>query len=46
MRLLDYWPSAERINACIPSEAESLSDAVFLAVHQPTALFRRVMGRR
>ncbi len=46
MTLLDYWPGADRINACVPSEAESLSDSVFLAVHQPTALFRRVMGTR
>jgi hypothetical protein len=46
MMLLDYWPDADRINACVPSEAESLSDSVFLAVHQPTALFRRVMGTK
>jgi hypothetical protein len=46
MTLMDYWPNADRINACVPSEAESLSGSVFLAVHQPTALFRRVMGTK
>jgi hypothetical protein len=44
MTLLDYWPAADRVNACIPSEAEALSDPVFLAVHQPPRLFRRVGG--
>jgi len=44
MKLLNYWPSDERINECIPAEAEALSDAVFLAVHQAPRLFRRFMS--
>ncbi len=40
MTLLDFWPTAEAINACMPSEAEVISDAAFLAVHQPVRLLR------
>jgi hypothetical protein len=39
--LLDFWPDDAAVTACIPSEAESLSDAAFLAVHQPMRLARR-----
>ncbi len=46
MNLLDYWPDADRVNACIPSEAEALDPAVFLAVHQPVRLRRRSLTQQ
>lgn len=33
--LLDIWPSEANANECLMTEAESASDALFLAVHQP-----------
>ena len=39
-----YWPSYEEINNCIKAEAETASDAVLLAVHQPTPLSKREAG--
>ncbi|GMM91156.1 protein DpdH [Vibrio fortis] len=33
-----YWPSLNQIAACIHSEAEELSDALLLAVHNPMQL--------
>lgn len=44
MPLINYWPTRDEINRCIKSEAESASDAVLLAVHQPMALLRRDEG--
>lgn len=45
MTLLDaYWPDYNEINSCIKSQAESVSDAVLLAVHQPTPLAIREVG--
>jgi hypothetical protein len=41
MALNRYWPTRDEINRCIKAEAESASDAVLLAVHQPTPLVRR-----
>ncbi|MFO0822549.1 MAG: ATP-binding protein [Gemmataceae bacterium] len=41
MTILDFWPTPEAVTRCIPSEAEVISDAAFLAVHQPIRLFRR-----
>ncbi|MCC7066693.1 MAG: ATP-binding protein [Planctomycetes bacterium] len=41
MKLLDFWPSPEAVARCIPSEAEVISEAAFLAVHQPVQLVRR-----
>lgn len=44
MPLINYWPTRDEINQCIKTEAESASDAVLLAVHQPMALLRRDEG--
>ena len=45
MTMLDaYWPSYVEINNCIKAEAETASDAVLLAVHQPTPLSKREAG--
>lgn len=41
MSLNRYWPTRDEINRCIKAEAESASDAVLLAAHQPTPLVRR-----
>lgn len=38
MSLLQYWPVADEINACIKHEAEGAHDAVLLAVHRPSPL--------
>lgn len=35
LTLLDIWPSEANANDCLMTEAESASDALFLAVHQP-----------
>ena len=39
-----YWPTRVEVNRCIKAEAESASDAVLLAVHQPMVLMRRDEG--
>lgn len=41
MTLHDFWPIPEFVTKCMPSEAEVISNAAFLAVHQPMRLFRR-----
>ncbi|HEX8441713.1 protein DpdH [Archangium sp.] len=33
--LLPYWPTLESVKACISAEAETSSNAIFLAAHQP-----------
>ena len=38
MSIQHYWPSLNQIAACIHSEAEELSDALLLAVHNPMQL--------
>lgn len=38
MTLRDFWPTSEALATCTPLEAESLSDAVLVAVHQPAPL--------
>ena len=35
MSLMNIWPSEANANECLMNEAESASDALFLAVHQP-----------
>ena len=35
LSLLNIWPSEANANECLMTEAESASDALFLAVHQP-----------
>jgi hypothetical protein len=41
--LRDFWPSEEHCRECLINEAETASDAVFLAVHQPMRLSRRLL---
>jgi hypothetical protein len=42
--LLSYWPSQENVAACMKIDAESASEAVFLAVHQPVTFERYEFG--
>lgn len=39
--LLTIWPSEDNVAACVKHEAETVDEAVFLAVHQPMT-FRRL----
>lgn len=39
--LLDYWPTVERVNECLRTEAETIDEALLLAVHEPATLRRR-----
>lgn len=43
-RLIDYWPWLEAINLCIRTEAETVDDAVLLAVHESMPLKVRESG--
>lgn len=42
MSLIDYWPTASEVNACIKPEAEGTSEAVLMAVHQPAPIVYRL----
>ncbi len=42
--LLSYWPHPEQVAACIKTDAESASEAVFLSVHQPVVFARKEIG--
>ena len=42
--LLKYWPTQESVAACLKIDAESASEAVFLAVHQPVTFERYEIG--
>lgn len=42
--LLQLWPDEENVAACIKHEAETVDNAVFLAVHQPMQFLRREVG--
>ena len=44
MSLLQYWPAADEINACIKHEAEGAHDAVLLAVHRPSPLSYKLIS--
>lgn len=44
MSLLQYWPVADEINACIKHEAEGAHDAVLLAVHRPSPLSYKLIS--
>jgi hypothetical protein len=44
MSLLQYWPVANEINACIKHEAEGVHDAVLLAVHRPSPLSYKLIS--
>ena len=45
MKLIDYWPTPGNVGDCIKGQAETISDAVFLAVHQPVQFLRRVIRK-
>ncbi len=42
--LLELWPDDQAVAACMKTVAESASEAVFMAVHQPVSLERRRIG--
>lgn len=44
MSLLQFWPGADEINACIKHEAEGAHDAVLLAVHRPSPLSYKLVS--
>lgn len=44
MGLIDYWPMSEAVDACIKPEAETTSEAVFLAVHQVARFIKQPIG--
>lgn len=39
--LKNYWPEKSRVEECIMTEAESLSDSLLMAVHEPMRLLKR-----
>ncbi len=39
--LEQYWPSLEHSTECLRTEAETVDEALLLAVHEPTTLLRR-----
>lgn len=39
--LEQYWPSVEHATECLRTEAETVDEALLLAVHEPTTLLRR-----
>lgn len=43
-RLTSYWPNQNEVTRCIKREAETVSEAVLLAVHQPMPLTVRNAG--
>jgi len=42
--LADFWPTADASRDCLRIDADSASDAVALAVHQPMRFKRRTVG--
>ncbi|MGJ7523389.1 protein DpdH [Variovorax sp. LT1P1] len=39
--LISYWPSAEHVRECLRTEAETIDEALLLAVHEPVSLRKR-----
>lgn len=39
--LLSYWPSADHVRECLRTEAETIDEALLLAVHEPVSLRKR-----
>lgn len=39
--LLSYWPTLDHVEQCLRTEAETIGDALLLAVHEPVVLLRR-----
>ena len=44
LSLMNIWPTEANANECLMNEAESASDALFLAVHQPMRIDCSVYG--
>ena len=42
--LLELWPDDQAVAACMKTDAEAASEAVFMAVHQPVLFERRRIG--
>jgi hypothetical protein len=41
MSLSRYWPESAQVRDCIRTEAETVDEAILLAVHEPTRIFKR-----
>lgn len=39
--LLSYWPELANVEQCLRTEAETIDEALLLAVHEPVSLLRR-----
>ena len=39
--LASYWPLAPQVLECLSTEAETIDEALLLAVHEPVSLLRR-----
>lgn len=39
--LINYWPQSEYVEECLRTEAETIDEALLLAVHEPVKLLRR-----
>ncbi|MFS2213966.1 protein DpdH [Telluria sp. Tellsp104] len=45
MSLSNYWPLQAEVDSCIRTEAETIDEAVLLAVHHPTRIVHRSASR-
>lgn len=45
MSLSNYWPLKAEVDSCIRTEAETIDEAVLLAVHQPARIVHRSASR-
>lgn len=43
--LIDYWPPRDQAIECLRTEAETIDEALLLAVHEPVPLLRRPANR-
>lgn len=41
MSLSRYWPEESQVSDCIRTEAETIDEAILLAVHEPTRIIKR-----
>lgn len=41
MSLSRYWPEGPQVSDCIRTEAETIDEAILLAVHEPTRIIKR-----
>jgi hypothetical protein len=44
MSMLNYWPVPAEVDRCIRTEAETIDEAVLLAVHEPVRILKRSAG--